>query len=332
MCNGCRVVCWLNEKEIIKLVNAQGDMERKLLDKDSFGRSDTASEKKAKDKGKPETPPYSLKVPATPRIENTTGEKFEKNLLLIGIGTGLGVPTMVFLILMAHPCLPPFLGSVFFTYVGKKRCITLGWWSYWGHGLLNFWMHLDMVLGFVFTMFGLFFLSTCLLHDYLEVLNSNFPLIKTGKIDSVSLSPLRGYRYLQILEKQVNECFRRHYFPLFLGGMTALTIFCLHACIRLPGKIPMPGFSYFPMVAFDGVVSLLIMTTRAANVREKSISMIRSWSNCQTIKRKHLVKKMTKSFVPLKVQLGGGFVDKLTPLLILNFTVSQVVSLLLLRS
>lgn len=86
------------------------------------------------------------------------------------------------------------------------------------------------------------------------------------------------------------------------------------------------------MVAFDGVVSLLIMTTRAANVREKSISMIRSWSNCQTIKRKHLVKKMTKSFVPLKVQLGGGFVDKLTPLLILNFTVSQVVSLLLLRS
>lgn len=48
MCNGCRVVCWLNEKEIIKLVNAQGDMERKLLDKDSFGRSDTASEKKAK--------------------------------------------------------------------------------------------------------------------------------------------------------------------------------------------------------------------------------------------------------------------------------------------
>lgn len=85
------------------------------------------------------------------------------------------------------------------------------------------------------------------------------------------------------------------------------------------------------MVAFDGIISLLIMNTRAANMREQSVRMIRNWRNCPKLKRSHWVKKMALSFVPLKIQLGSNFVDQLTPLVIVNFTVNQVVSLLLLR-
>lgn len=145
-------------------------------------------------------------------------------------------------------------------------------------------------------------------------------------------SPLQLYRCLQILEMQVNSCFKSHYFPLFLGGMTALLIFCINACIKLHGKIPMPGFSYFPMVAFDGIISLLVMNTRAANMRKQSEEMIRNWKICPNLRRKHYVKKIVASFIPLKIQLGSNFVDQLTPLLIVNFTVSQVVSLLLIQS
>lgn len=100
-----------------------------------------------------------------------SGEKFERNLLLMGIITGISVPTLVFLILMAHPCLPPFIGSWVFTYTNNV-CYRESNLMYIGLGLLNFWMHLDMVLGFVFTMFGFFFMSIALLHDYLIVIRT----------------------------------------------------------------------------------------------------------------------------------------------------------------
>lgn len=69
------------------------------------------------------------------------GEKFERNLLILGIITGWSVPLLVFLILMAHPCLPPFIGSILFTYV-NNHCTTTGFWAYVGMGVMNWWMHL----------------------------------------------------------------------------------------------------------------------------------------------------------------------------------------------
>lgn len=98
----------------------------------------------------------------------TDGQKFERNLLVLGMITGISIPTLVFLILMAHPCLPPFIGSILFVYK-NNHCTTINFASYIGLGILNFWMHLDMVLPFVFSMFGLFFMSIALLQDYLQV-------------------------------------------------------------------------------------------------------------------------------------------------------------------
>jgi len=99
------------------------------------------------------------------------GERTEKILLIIGIITGIAIPCLVFLIIMAHPCLPPFIGSVLFKYeITEKHCSTYSWGLYVGISILNFWMHLDMVLPMAFTMFGLFFVSISCLQDYLRVL------------------------------------------------------------------------------------------------------------------------------------------------------------------
>jgi len=86
------------------------------------------------------------------------------------------------------------------------------------------------------------------------------------------------------------------------------------------------------MIVVDGIVSLLVMNTKAANVREMSSHMIRSWENVQKVKRTHWIKKMAKSFVPLKIQFGSNFVDQITPLLIVNFSVNQTLSLLMIGS
>lgn len=134
------------------------------------------------------------------------------------------------------------------------------------------------------------------------------------------------------MEKQLNACFRQQYFPLLLSGMTALLIFCLYSCIRLHDKIPMPGFSYFPIVALDGIVSVLVMNTKAANVLEHSMALIKKFRNDPSYKRKHWVKKMSRSLTPLKINFMMNFVDKTTPLIFINFSLNQVVSLLLVGS
>lgn len=140
------------------------------------------------------------------------------------------------------------------------------------------------------------------------------------------------YRRMQILEIHLNGCFRAQFFPLVLSGMTALLIFCLYSCIRLHDKIPMPGFSYFPMVAMDGIVSILVMNTKAANVLEHSMAVITKMRNDTRYGRKHWVKKMSSSLTPLKINFMMNFVDKSTPLIFINFSLNQVVSLLLVGS
>lgn len=143
---------------------------------------------------------------------------------------------------------------------------------------------------------------------------------------------LMMYRQLQVMETQMNACFRQQYFPLLLSGMTALLIFCLYSCIRLHDKIPMPGFSYFPIVALDGIVSILVMNTKAANVLEHSMDLIEKFRNDISHGRKHWVKKKSWSLIPLKISFMSNYVDKSTPLIFINFALNQVVSLLLVGS
>lgn len=161
-----------------------------------------------------------------------------------------------------------------------------------------------------------------------------FPFFCFRKVVAPSANENRAetlllYRRVQIMENQLNTCFRQQYFPLVLSGMTTLLIFCLYSCIRLHDKIPMPGFSYFPMVALDGVVSILGMNTKAANVLEHSTEVIEKFRNDPVFKRKHWIKKMSLSLTPLKINFMMNYVDKSTPLLFLNFSLNQVVSLLL---
>jgi len=202
-----------------------------------------------------------------------------------------------------------------------------------------------MVLPMTFSMFSLFALSIACLQDDIDFVKEQ--LVSTdGRSTGAGITgrSLRMFRTLQILEKQINVCFRHSYFPLFLSGMTALLVFCMHSCVKLPGKIPMPGFSYFPLVVVNGVVSLLVMNTKAANVYEHSLELIKALkspppahvvgnSSAQLcIRRKHWTIKMAESLRPLKVHFGMNFVDKVTPLLMINFSVNQVVSLLLIQS
>ncbi|CAL8109670.1 unnamed protein product [Orchesella dallaii] len=306
LCNGLRVFVWLYEKEIVKLVNANFSLEERIR---VF-------------KNKRQEDPEGVLT----RLLNNAA-KSQRALLVLGLVTGLSVPLLVFLILLANPCQPPFIGSIIFEYA-NHHCIVSSWPLHFAISIANFWMHLDMVLPMVFTMFALFFLSVSCLDDYVECMKRKLQ----SKCREHLGDTLFMYRRIQIMEKQLNACFRQQYFPLLLSGMTTLLIFCLYSCIRLHDKIPMPGFSYFPIVALNGIVSVLVMNTKAANVLEHSLDLVVKFRNDPTYKRKHWAKKMAWSLTPLKINFMMNFVDKSTPLIFINFSLNQVVSLLLVGS
>lgn len=72
--------------------------------------------------------------------------KSEKALVILGLVTGISVPTLVFLILLANPCQPPFIGSVLFEYTEDHHCKVTSWTLHFIISLINAWMHLDMVI------------------------------------------------------------------------------------------------------------------------------------------------------------------------------------------
>jgi hypothetical protein len=166
LCNGLRIICWIFQDEMAALVNSQLNFEKAWRGKNVLLHLHNF------------TTDFGLKLiwhnvwfserTNNPAQNKSGGESMEKVLLILGLITGISVPLLVFLILLAHPCLPPFVGSLLFTYQNNS-CNIISRTLYLSISIFNFWTHLDMVLPMVFTMFGLFFMSIGCLQDYLDI-------------------------------------------------------------------------------------------------------------------------------------------------------------------
>lgn len=85
-------------------------------------------------------------------------------------------------------------------------------------------------------------------------------------------------------------------------------------------------------MALDGIVTVLVVNTKAANVLEHSLDLVMKLRDDTKFGRKHWVKKTSRSLTPLRINFMMNYVDKSTPLIFINFSLNQVVSLLLMGS
>jgi len=146
------------------------------------------------------------------------------------------------------------------------------------------------------------------------------------------LSCLKLYKKLRVLEQYGSACYAHIFVPSLLLTATVLFFISTYVCLKLVGKIPMPGFLLFPGVLVNCIGVLLLMTNEAANVFGNSKQVL---DECKIIiqppHKSKLVYQMAAACTPMKVRFGQNFIDKLTPLIMMNFCLSQTVSILLIH-
>lgn len=134
------------------------------------------------------------------------------------------------------------------------------------------------------------------------------------------------YGKLIVLEKWINSCMRRRVFltiafvvpnvQLLFGFMSIKVLNSEDDDMSRKAMLP---YLYWTLMMFT-----MLTFTSAAKVNTLS----KSWLKKLKLDRTH-DRKVLKSLMPLKLEFGNNFVERLTPLVIQEFCVTQMTSLLM---
>ncbi|OXA54109.1 hypothetical protein Fcan01_11721 [Folsomia candida] len=168
-----------------------------------------------------------------------------------------------------------------------------------------------------------YYLQTILL------LGATFLWIECGtfiKQYEAEIGQYSGYRRVQVFEKVLNACTREKIFFRAAILIPTLQIVISFAAIKMlySGHVLIAGvllWSYAVALCFT-----LLMFSVAAKV----YGMSQKWiTRCQGGNKKKYAKKVHKSLPPVRLQFGNNFVEVLTPLVVQEFCLRQMVSFLL---
>ncbi|OXA55079.1 hypothetical protein Fcan01_11342 [Folsomia candida] len=168
--------------------------------------------------------------------------------------------------------------------------------------------------------------------DYIRVVDScvefDFP-----KIAKFFHAVIKGMfkRELRIIELLNNLTNRTRVLPACAIGFPAIQFFSFYVCVRLHDKIPPAAFIMFPTAYFDCFLFTIVIFTAAARVYTGSENLLKKWERkFPHVQRKYVMRKTFISFPPLKVRMGGNFVEAFTPLVVQDFCVRTTASMLML--
>lgn len=140
---------------------------------------------------------------------------------------------------------------------------------------------------------------------------------------------VKGYRELQIHEKIHNSSYRGRILPLGIFGVPLLQILCGYALVALWQEADLFQTAIFLVMYLNVAVFGVIIITSASFIYIKAEDWVRRVKS-DADKNTRYWRKVHKSFRPLRLEFGNNYVDRLTPLMIQEFSISQTVSLLIL--
>ncbi len=92
----------------------------------------------------------------------------------------------------------------------------------------------------------------------------------------------------------------------------------------------MPGFAFFPLLTMDGIAMIFISQV-AAGVYTRSKSFVNCARRSRNYRRKSWFTKMSRAQYFIKIRFGStNYIDQMTPLIYMNFCLTQTVSLVIL--
>jgi len=153
-----------------------------------------------------------------------------------------------------------------------------------------------------------------------------------------SMNNLSLLRQLQILNRYYNLVQESGILPSTVFMVISATVLGFYVLISLGTHISTPELLFFLIVANEGLLVLMVLTTVMSWIYAESGKNVQIFMKavlfpniCITKKRKW-AQKYVRSFSPLKCYIGDcNFVEELTPLNLLSFSAHQTVSLLLLN-
>ncbi len=167
---------------------------------------------------------------------------------------------------------------------------------------------------------------------------SNRKLCRTHKDDSSNLLKLALFhRQLQIMSIHYRLNLSQFQIGCTIPCFIAIQTACLYKTLSwLSGK-DTGGPILYNLLCLSSEVCIVFMTIFGfgilANVHKASMDVQRKINRKSDLKRNKWFKRWLKSSPVLKIYFGGSnFLDRLTPLNLQNFAISQTVNLMLLQN
>ncbi|CAL8122146.1 unnamed protein product [Orchesella dallaii] len=207
-----------------------------------------------------------------------------------------------------------------------------------GINLFSFWVAIYLIGAFIFQGAELHFVPCYCLVSYIK--NLRISLENCGKCNIER--GLGRYRQLQILEGFFNWIHQDIVTPSTLNILIITTIISTYAMISMGTQLSIPHVILFSCVLVNSLACIVLMIGAFALVHVESTRMFRYIkeklipnleTNCSSYSERckvKVIKKLVASLYILKVRIGSvNFVEKTTPIAILDFCLAQIVSLLL---
>ncbi|CAL8132157.1 unnamed protein product [Orchesella dallaii] len=250
------------------------------------------------------------------------------NLLVV---TAPSVTGLIFLQLYWIPCLPATVQYILLQECGNDSL------NYIFNLVFKFILLVFTNWLFLFTCTGVFleygFYSYihcyCLLH-YLKILKKRLEL-NSSVLSTQDVYKI--YRQVQLLAFCYNDIHKRILTMVTTALLQFVCIIGLFALIKFGGELIQPQFLMFAGLVVESVLYIFDSEGGVkASVFSASKDLLHS-RNCVSIginQNSKWVRRFTKSLPVLKIQFGSGnYFDELTPLVLIDFSINQTVSLLL---
>jgi hypothetical protein len=152
--------------------------------------------------------------------------------------------------------------------------------------------------------------------------------------ESYSSKNFEKYRQLQILNQQFNHCYQFVFFVSALGIMQLTMMVFAYAVLKLHHEIQTPGVVSGTMVLIAALLIEYLILRLASTITVESTTLVKAWRmHSTTSRRNSLFQRVAVSCPGLKIKIGhSNFVDKLLPIVMLEFFFQHTMSLLLLKS
>lgn len=143
---------------------------------------------------------------------------------------------------------------------------------------------------------------------------------------------IRFYRVTQVMEKLMNHVWRKPLMPVLLMAIIIAETTALYVLTTSSSKLPVAILGCFTMIGADfvGVIHVIYRILGLPYLSSKKL--IGNVKLCQKGGNSAWFKRYLKSCPPLKIGMGDGtFFDRLTPIVIWQFCVDRLISMLLVQ-